>query len=331
MPRPEPPKIGQYFIENGLIDEFQLKSALGYQARWGKKLGQCLIELGFISESKLAKALSQVHRLQTIDLDRAQLSAEVLNQLPRKVVLQYNVVPVQLRTEGHKKKLLLATADPSDIRAVDEIGFLTGHAIGLLIATYSAIERAIRRHYLGEAIPLPQENREISLVREREEPRHDVINRGEIKSFPPNGGKGRKKAKKPSRFETGAFDLGEIERAREPAAGRADESFWEADTRVRKDSPDRQENTEKKTVTQTVYKADLFVAADGPGAAPGSPFTLLLALLQERNLLSLEERHLIEQAQAGPSGQALHLLLERLQSKGLLTAEECRRIRGSRS
>lgn len=48
-------RLGEALLKAGLLDNFQLQSALGRQRQWGGRLGTALIELGFIDEGTLIK------------------------------------------------------------------------------------------------------------------------------------------------------------------------------------------------------------------------------------------------------------------------------------
>jgi type IV pilus assembly protein PilB len=48
-----------------------------------------------------------------------------------------------------QKTLTLASADPSNVDALQELAFHTGHKIQVVVTSASAIERAVRKHYYG--------------------------------------------------------------------------------------------------------------------------------------------------------------------------------------
>ena len=68
-------KIGQIFIEHGIIDEFQLRSALSNQRTSKKRLGEVLVELGYISENALMKILSKHFDVPSMSLDNIEIEA----------------------------------------------------------------------------------------------------------------------------------------------------------------------------------------------------------------------------------------------------------------
>ena len=70
-------KLGEVLVHAGLIDEFQLQSALGHQRQWGGRLGKILIDNGFIEEGKLVKALARQLRLPTVEPDQKEIHPRV--------------------------------------------------------------------------------------------------------------------------------------------------------------------------------------------------------------------------------------------------------------
>ncbi len=50
MNLPAKKRLGELLIEAGVIDETQLKAALGHQRQWGVRLGQSLVDLKLATE-----------------------------------------------------------------------------------------------------------------------------------------------------------------------------------------------------------------------------------------------------------------------------------------
>jgi hypothetical protein len=139
-------KLGDLLVQAGLIDEMQLKSALGYQRRWGGKIGKCLVDQGFIEEEKMLRFLSQHFKLGAVDLTRSRIAPQTFAMVPEPVARKYEVVPVVVRDTPGKKTLVLAMSDPSDLQSADEIQFLTNCKIEPVLATDSAIAKVLS-HY----------------------------------------------------------------------------------------------------------------------------------------------------------------------------------------
>lgn len=139
-------KIGDLLVQEGLIDPMQLRAALGHQKRWGGKIGKVVVDLGFIEEDAMLRFLSVHFKLKAVNLLRSRITAQTFETVPENVAKKYQVVPVVVREVGGKKTIVLAMNDPTDLRAIDEITFLTGAKIEPVLATDSAIAKVLSRY-----------------------------------------------------------------------------------------------------------------------------------------------------------------------------------------
>jgi len=111
-------RIGDLLVQNKVISENQLMSALSEQKKTGHKLGNTLIELGYIEEHKLLEFLSQQLQIPLVDLDDFKLDAAVVQLLPENVARRYRVIVL----ESRERDVLVGMADPTDLFAFDELG-----------------------------------------------------------------------------------------------------------------------------------------------------------------------------------------------------------------
>jgi len=143
-------KLGEIFIERGLIDQDQLNSALAYQRQWGHRLGVALVAKGFITEGMLVKVLGEVMSLPTVDLSKADVDTEALRLVPFNTCENNDLIPIALEHRGKSRILTLAMADPMNVAIIDEIEFTTGCKIRPVLAMISSINSAIRKFYRGQ-------------------------------------------------------------------------------------------------------------------------------------------------------------------------------------
>lgn len=139
-----PAKIGDLLVRNGLVSEDQLERALQAQLIFGGRLGTNLVELGFISTATLAEFLAA--QLGMPCLRPGQLSEAApaaLEAVDPETASRYLVFPIA----KEKRTLRLAMADPTDLRAVDEVAFRTGLAIDPVVAPELLIFYALERFY----------------------------------------------------------------------------------------------------------------------------------------------------------------------------------------
>lgn len=141
-------RLGELLLEVGLIDEFQLRTALSEQAEWGGRVGSIMIKKGFVSEKDMLTVIEKQYGLSTISLDSMQRpSDEVLKMVGRDVAKKFEICPVGM--EG--KTILVAIADPTDLKTIDDIGFSLGMRVKPLLALESDIMRAIGIYYEGKS------------------------------------------------------------------------------------------------------------------------------------------------------------------------------------
>jgi type IV pilus assembly protein PilB len=141
-------RLGELLIDAGVLDESRLKAALGEQKKWGGKLGRTLVEMGFVDEDSMMRALSRQLNLQALDLDSASLPSSIVQLLRVDLCERYGVFPVG--GDPKTRTLQLATSDPTNTEAMQELQVATNSRIVNVVATGSAIDRAIRRFYYGE-------------------------------------------------------------------------------------------------------------------------------------------------------------------------------------
>ena len=137
-------KLGQLLIEQGILTEVQLRTALRTQEFFGGHLGSILIDLGFVEEQSLGETLSRAAgvRYATPEL-LEEIPEEVIKVLPPKVAERHKAVPIRIQ----QKRLHLAMVNPKDLVSLDEIAYLTGMVVVPYVAPEFRIDRALERHY----------------------------------------------------------------------------------------------------------------------------------------------------------------------------------------
>jgi hypothetical protein len=149
-------KLGELLIKANVLQEGQLKAALAEQAKWGGKLGEILVRMSMVSEDILVRALSKQLNIPAVNLDAVQVvPPHVRAKIPAQTARDFSVLPLQLRDDG--KTLVVAVADPLNVRHLDELRAISKCRIVPNVAGRTSIARAYSRIYeagegeLGEA------------------------------------------------------------------------------------------------------------------------------------------------------------------------------------
>jgi len=136
-------KIGEIFLELGLISPSQLEMALILQKTRDKPLGKILVEIGFVTAAEIAEALSRQFSIPLADCAGFDLPKDLAALVPREIMERGLVLPLQL----HENKLTVAMANPLDMKTVDELAFVTGRNIQVCVAAETSIRAAIDKYF----------------------------------------------------------------------------------------------------------------------------------------------------------------------------------------
>lgn len=136
-------KLGQILISSNIISEEQLKQALNLQKKEGGRLGTNLAKLGYITEDKLVSFLSKQFGVPAINLSEYTIDPAVVKLIPLEMARKYLIMPIA-RVGA---TLTIAMADPSNVFAIDDVKFMTGYNVEVVVAAESAILSAIANNY----------------------------------------------------------------------------------------------------------------------------------------------------------------------------------------
>jgi type IV pilus assembly protein PilB len=142
-------RIGELLVQKNLLSTEQLKRAQEEAKLSGSRIGLQLTKLGFMEEDELAEFVSGQYGVPSLNLDEFVIEESVISLIPEDVALKHCVIPVNRAGST----LIVATADPSNIFAIDDIKFLTGYNVEVVVAAEEAIRRAIDKYYdAGQSI-----------------------------------------------------------------------------------------------------------------------------------------------------------------------------------
>ncbi|MBI3882308.1 MAG: type II/IV secretion system protein [Verrucomicrobia bacterium] len=127
----------------GLLDDLQLESVLEEHNRSGKPISQVLSDFGFLDTDAQLQLYADELGTQVVEIRDADLDPEVVKLLPASSARVHQAIPVAL----FGNTLQVALADPFNPSAVDELGYVTGKEIQVVVADPKAIESAINKLY----------------------------------------------------------------------------------------------------------------------------------------------------------------------------------------
>ncbi|MCS7175111.1 GspE/PulE family protein [Pseudothermotoga sp.] len=147
-------RIGEILLEKGLITKEQLNRALENQRLTKKALGEVLVELGYVTWEELTEALAEQYNIPMLKDPPRIIAAEVLNSLPRALLEELRIVPIDKR-DG---RLILVTDTIHNVsRIKGEVRFITGQEPAVYLVTPSLFALLHKQHIQGGIAELAQE------------------------------------------------------------------------------------------------------------------------------------------------------------------------------
>lgn len=152
--------LGKLLLAEGMISAFQLRHALAHQKANGGALAAALVALGIVRDEDITLAISRKCGIPSVDLDACVVEPAALLLVPADLARKYRVLPLSRGATT----LVTAMVDPTDASAMDAVRFLTGRDVEPVVASESALARAIGRYYGSppppKTAPAPQPRRE---------------------------------------------------------------------------------------------------------------------------------------------------------------------------
>lgn len=110
-------RLGDLLVQNGVITEEQLQTALREQKNSGRKLGKTLVDLGYVDEDTILNMLSRQLDLPFVQLRHFRFNEQLVRRLPEAMARRFR----SLVLDEQGGELLVGMADPLDIFAYDEL------------------------------------------------------------------------------------------------------------------------------------------------------------------------------------------------------------------
>ena len=136
-------QIGELLIKENYITSEQLEAALKHQRQHGGRLGSILITLGFVQDDDITSILSKQYGVPSINLAYFEIDPSVIKLIPVETAQKYMIVP--LSRVG--STLTIATVDPTNVFAMDDIKFMTGFNVEPVVASETSILEALEKYY----------------------------------------------------------------------------------------------------------------------------------------------------------------------------------------
>ncbi|MFV0446106.1 MAG: GspE/PulE family protein [Planctomycetaceae bacterium] len=131
--------IGAVLVRRGLVSEDDMRLAKTQSN--GRRVDQILVDQGAVKEHDVLKVLADELAMDFVDLKNFKVDPQLLGRFPTTAIFRHSILPL----ESHDNRVTVATSDPFDLEALDELGSLGNCRIEPVLACRDEIIDLIKR------------------------------------------------------------------------------------------------------------------------------------------------------------------------------------------
>ena len=139
--------LGRILIKMGVLSREKVHECLKIQSQrhGGAKIGEIFLELGLVDEGQLQMALAAQRGMEYMSLDGIEIPPDVIEKVPAQMAKTYHIVPIEYKQE--QNELIVALDSSDNFRATDDLSTLMGFKITARITDPDALEKALMKYY----------------------------------------------------------------------------------------------------------------------------------------------------------------------------------------
>ena len=139
--------LGRILIKMGLLTREKVHECLNVQKqRDGSiKIGQIFIEFGLIDKKQLQIALAAQRGLEYISINDIDIAPDVIEKVPAQMAKTYSIIPIEYDDKLNELVVVLDNSD--NFRATDDLSTLMGFSVTAKMTDSEALQNALTRYY----------------------------------------------------------------------------------------------------------------------------------------------------------------------------------------
>jgi type IV pilus assembly protein PilB len=128
-------------VQDGVVAEDGLHEALEATKKEGTSLVEYLVSKEMGDPQQIAIAAALEFGVPLLDLDAVELDLDVVRLVSEKLLSRYNVLPLMQRG----KRLYVGVSDPTNLQALDDIGFQTSLRVEPIVVEQNKLDSHVNR------------------------------------------------------------------------------------------------------------------------------------------------------------------------------------------
>jgi type IV pilus assembly protein PilB len=139
------PRFAELLVKGSVVTREQLAEAQKKERENGSSVTKEIVRLGFTNEETLSQFLAKQFGIEIVDLVPGDVEDTVFSIVPPQIIQKHQLIPYKLVGST----LTVAMADPTDLVAINEVKFITGYGVRVILSTHSAIKKTLDHRFGG--------------------------------------------------------------------------------------------------------------------------------------------------------------------------------------
>jgi len=142
--------LGRILMKMGILSREKVHECLSIQKQRGGgiKIGEIFLELGLVDEAQLQVALAAKRGMEYASIDGLEIPSDVIEKVPAQTATTYHIVPIAF--DKSKNELTVALDNVENFRATDDLRTLMGFRVVAKMTDRDSLEAALTRYYGSE-------------------------------------------------------------------------------------------------------------------------------------------------------------------------------------
>ncbi|HNS19707.1 MAG TPA: ATPase, T2SS/T4P/T4SS family [Sedimentisphaerales bacterium] len=139
--------IGRILMKMGLLSREKVHECLEVQKKRGGgiRIGQVFLDLGLVDEARLQIALAAQRGIEYISIDGLDIPADVVEKVPAQTAKTYHLLPISYSKDKNELTVVLDNVD--NFRATDDLRTLMGFTVTAKMTDRTSLENALNKLY----------------------------------------------------------------------------------------------------------------------------------------------------------------------------------------
>jgi len=139
------PRFAELLVKGGLVSREQLAEAQKKERENGSSVAKEIVRLGYTDEETVTRFFGKQFGIESVELIPGEIEDVVFSLVSPQIVQKHQLVPYKLLGST----LTVAMSDPTELVAINEVKFVTGYGVRVVLATPSNIKKTLDNRFGG--------------------------------------------------------------------------------------------------------------------------------------------------------------------------------------